>query len=304
MIVLRSSDILVLLDENHGGEMVSLVDLGSGRQLLGTPPFAALAPLGGDLDEVTWTDRYRGGWQTVTPNAGNACIVDGDRHGFHGRASNDPWEVSAATDQAATLTWVGHGLAITRTIELDGDGVAVATTWTALEDEVAFVSVEHIAFGIELLAPSATIRFPGGTVYEISETGGPIAPPSNAPTWPDALLLDGTHERADAVSLAEPSSRLLCVADVPEGRYEVVNDETGQGVRVTWDVAALPHLWLWREVRATGGHWRSQAEILGLEPASVPHSLGLGRARAEGQAAVLRRSERHSSWVRLMPFQA
>lgn len=53
------------------------------------------------------------------------------------------------------------------------------------------------------------------------------------------------------------------------------------------DVGVLPHLWMWHEVRTSGGRWRGQAEVLGLEPASVPHSLGLARALAEGQAHVV-----------------
>ena len=50
----------------------------------------------GDLDETAWTARYRGGWQLALPNAGTACEVGGSDHGFHGRASNDPWQVRAA----------------------------------------------------------------------------------------------------------------------------------------------------------------------------------------------------------------
>jgi hypothetical protein len=61
MIVLRSGELLIRLDPRHGGEVLDLVDLGTGRQLLGRPPFLSLEPLGGELDENAWTDRYRGG---------------------------------------------------------------------------------------------------------------------------------------------------------------------------------------------------------------------------------------------------
>ncbi len=59
----------------HGGEILDLVDLRTGRQLLGRPPFGSNLPiLGGDLDEDdAGRESYRGGWQTVLPNAGNAC---------------------------------------------------------------------------------------------------------------------------------------------------------------------------------------------------------------------------------------
>ena len=302
MIVLRSGGVLVRLDPRHGGEILDLVDLGTGRQLLGRPPFPSLEPLGGELDENAWTGRYRGGWQTVTPNAGNPCAHEGASHGFHGRASNDPWDVVDERARGSTLRWSGHGLEVTRTLELKDGSLEIETGWVATTAVAAFVSVEHITVGNELLAPSASIRLPGGVAYELSEIDGPVLPPTDAPGWPEVRLLDGTTERGDVVSVAEASGRFLSVADVPEGRYEVVNDATGQGLRVEWDTARLRHLWIWREVRASGGRWRGQAEMLGLEPASVPHSLGLARAVAEGQAVVLDAGERADSRIVATPF--
>lgn len=41
--------------------------------------------------------------------------------------------------------------------------------------------------------------------------------------------------------------------------------------------------------------------MLGLEPASVPHSLGLTRAVAEGQAAILGAGERANSRIVATP---
>jgi hypothetical protein len=301
VIVLQSSTVLVRVDPRHGGEIVDLVDTTTGRQLLGRPPFASADPLGGELDEDAWTGSYRGGWQTVTPNAGNACTHRGERHGFHGRASNDPWDMLDREPAQATLRWVGHGLEVTRQISVT-DAVEVETEWVALDD-AAFVAVEHLTVGTELLAPSATLRLSGGVAHELSEEHGPTTPPPEASTWPEVRLLSGATERADRIDCAEPSGRFFVVADVHEGRYDVTNEETGQGLRVAWDTATHPHLWVWREIRASAGRWRSQAEIVGLEPASVPHSLGLDRAAADGQAHVLRAGQRLRSWITASPFQ-
>lgn len=51
MITLRSDDLLVRLDPDHGGEILDLIDLRSGRQLLGRPPFGSEPILPGDLRE-------------------------------------------------------------------------------------------------------------------------------------------------------------------------------------------------------------------------------------------------------------
>ncbi len=114
------------IDPHHGGEILDLVDLATGRQLLGRPPFGSEPILGGDLDEDRWTASYRGGWQTVLPNAGNRCVDATGHHGFHGRASNDPWSVVDATATRATMSWQGHGLEVERTVALEDGAVRVS----------------------------------------------------------------------------------------------------------------------------------------------------------------------------------
>ena len=241
MVNLASESVAIRIDPRHGGEVIDLIDLRSGRQLLGRPPFASDEPVSGELDEATWTRSYRGGWQLLVPNAGNPCVVDGVAHGFHGRASTDPWDVVAVGADTAELAWTGHGLRVQRSFSLQGDSVSVRSSVVA-EQATALVWVEHIGLGIELLDPSVEIELPGGLAYEVSEQSGPARPPADAPSWPDARLLDGTLERADRAMLTTPRSRLLIVADVPEGRVVVRNRDRRQGIEITWDaaVAAAP----------------------------------------------------------------
>jgi hypothetical protein len=304
VIVLRSVDLLARLDPGHGGEILDLIDLATGRQLLGRPPFASLPTTDPPLTEDAWTAGYRGGWQLLTPNAGSSCEVGGETHAFHGLASSARWDVLEARSMTATLRWSGHGIRVTRQVSVAGGSLAIETDWLALRDGVGFLAVEHIALGLEVFAPSGTIRLPGGTCFELSETEGPVVAPSGAPVWPDVLRLDGRLERSNALAVEEPDGCFLAVQSLPEGWYEVVNDLTGQGVRVVWDLDVLPHLWLWREIRATGGPWRNQAELLALEPASVPHSVGLARALAQRQGIVLAKGERRRSRISATPFRA
>jgi len=304
VLILHSDELLVRLDPAHGGEVLDLVDLASGRQLLGRPPFATALPRGGDLDEATWTAGYRGGWQCVTPNAGNACEVGGVAHGFHGRASVDPWEVVDATADSATLAWVGHGLRITRRYALEDGALAATTRWEAETAAAPFIHLEHVTVGLEVLDPETLIRLPGGRAHELSESEGPAVPPAAAPDWPEVLLLDGGRERADRLSLAPPRARYLAVTDLPTGSAEVVNRRTGAGIALTWDADRLPHLWIWHEARASGGQWRGQAEILGIEPSSVPHGLGLAAALEHEQASWARPGAPVELRITLRPLSA
>jgi len=286
MIVLRSPELLVRLDPRHGGEILDLVELRSGRQLLGRPAFGSAEPLGGDLDEQTWSRSYRGGWQLVLPNAGAECVVGGEHHGFHGRASNDPWEVVAADERSATLRWRGHGLEVVRRLALEDGTLQVSVEARALE-RAPLVALEHVSFGLEVIEPEVEIELPAGLAYELSETEGPAVPPAGAMRWPEVRLLDGSVERADRWPLTQDRSRFLVVTDLPEGRAVVRNAVRRAGLELAWAAEWLRHAWIWHEVRTYAGPWRKQTEILVVEPTSVPHALGLAAAVEHGQARWL-----------------
>ena len=298
MIVLRSEELLAVVDPVHGAEILELIHVPTGRRVLGRPPFATERPVAGDLAEDVWTASYRGGWQLAAPNAGAVSRVGDVEHGFHGRASNDPWEVLASEPSRATFEWRGHGLAFQRTFELTGSEVVARLHVEALEP-AALVVLEHVALGLELLEPEVEIGLPAGLAYELSETDGPPVPPPDATRWPDVLLLDGSRERGDRWPLDRPRSRLLAVADLPEGRVRVRNTRTGTTVDFTWDASWLRHVWIWHEARAYGGRWRGQAELLAIEPTSVPHPLGLAAAIEHGQALELGPGETAAHELRL-----
>jgi hypothetical protein len=282
-IVLRSDDVLVRIDPQHGGEVLDLIDLRSNRQLLGRPPFASEPPRSGDLDEAAWTASYRGGWQLLTPNAGSACEVDGGLHGFHGRASNDPWTVQSVGADRAVLRWNGHGLVVRREYSVTGATLCASVHWEAVA-RTPLVAVEHVALGLELLDPEVVIELPSGLAYEMDERAGPARAPAGSPRWPGVRLADGTIEHAGRWARAEPRSRLTCVQDVEDGFARITNVRSGAGVIIEWEVDKLPHLWMWHEARRSGGPWRCLTELLVIEPASVPHHQGLAAAIAHDQA--------------------
>jgi hypothetical protein len=287
VLVVRSDDVLARIDPRHGAEVLDLVDLHSGRQLLGRPPFGADPPAQGDLDEDPWTAAWRGGWQGCLPNAGAACDVNGRRHGFHGRASNDPWEVEETNATACVVSWLGHGLRARRRIEAAGGGVRVTTHVTALQEGTPMVALEHLALGLELIEPGVELELPRGRASELDERLGPALPRQDAPEWPDIALAGGDSERGDRFGLGETRARVYVVRDVPEGRALVRNTGRDQAVEIAWSADVLPHLLVWHEARGSGGVWRHATEVLCIEPCSVPHLLGLAAALDAGQARVL-----------------
>ena len=300
LITLESPELLVRVDPDHGGEILDLVHLESGRQLLGRPPFGSEPILAGDLDEDRWTRSYRGGWQTVLPNAGNPCDNRTGHHGFHGRASNDPWAVVDRSGTHATLAWEGHDLEVERRVALE-DGAVRVTMRITSPVGASLVSLEHISAGLELLEPQLELALPAGYGYELSEQDGPTTPPDAAPRFPELQLLDGTTERADRWPISEPRSRLFVVAELPEGWAVIRNGARGEALAMAWDVDWYRHCWVWHENRVTSGIWREAAETIVVEPTTVPHSLGLAVAEQEGQARRIEPGEVAEPWIVLRP---
>ena len=296
MIVLECDGTVAVIDPAHGGEILDLIG-SQGQRPLGRPPFSGSPRQSGDLDEATWTDRYRGGWQLVAPNAGMPSVVDGDEHGFHGGASTAQWSLVSQTSREVTLSVENHGLLFTRRYELSDSRLRVETSVDALDRPRPMVAVEHVVVGVQILDPQMHLDVSPGAAFEIEEPDGSLPLPTDAPTYPDVLLLDGTVERIDSWNIDQTRSRTFAVSNLPQGWAHARNVATGEGLRLTWDASVLPHMWVWHENRATGGPWRHATELLGIEPAMVPHSIGIDGARQSGHARMVVPGEPISWWI-------
>ena len=73
-----------------------------GQELLFQAPWPPAAVPHAPASAVDWEACWRGGWQILLPNSGEPCTVDGRRHGFHGDASIQPWEVLRAGPSAVS----------------------------------------------------------------------------------------------------------------------------------------------------------------------------------------------------------
>jgi hypothetical protein len=306
MIVLQDDDLLVRIDPAHGGEVLDLVDCATSRQLLAPTNWSTTPPRGGALDEDEWIAGYRGGWQTLLPNAGNACEVDGIPHGFHGDASADPWTVVERSPTSATIAWEGHGVRASRTLALVDGALRIDTTLECSGDAPApLVMVEHLAVGAELLDPEVEVSLPAAPAYQLDVDGRAPAAADDAPLWPELLLLDGSRERADRLTLSEPRERMAALRDLPHGWAALRNVATGQGLAMAWDVDWFPHMWMWHEARTIDAPpWRGMGELLIVEPATSPQHAGLAAAIEDGDAHWVKPGESMGGWLIVRPFRS
>jgi Domain of unknown function (DUF4432) len=283
MLRLRNCHLEFVLDSDRGAEGRSLK--ADGTELLFQAPWKpAATERGAHVDEYAWTTAWPGGWQVLFPNAGEACVVDGRRHGFHGAASLAGWRVEGAHRDSVDLRWADDsGLTVTRHVELIRRSVRAATTITNVGISPAeFVLVEHIVFGEPLCGDGSLVTLPGGAVIPLADDGTRLT--GRPSPWP--LVAVGNDAPEDwSRGAPAPSSRFGVVTELPERRAGLQGRDARRAVEVRWS-ESLPYLWFWEE-RGAAGPPLAGVSCLGLEPASVSTSEGLAAARARGEATML-----------------
>jgi hypothetical protein len=158
----------------------------------------------------------------------------------------------------------------------------------AIDKPSPMIFVEHIALGIELLDPATKIDLPGGSACELpGDPSQSVADIPRGKDWPSIEMLDGTVAREDQIHLSESRTRMIGVRDLPRGEATITNLGNQFRVQVKWETKHLPHLWIFHENRMTELQWRKAAEMLIIEPASVPHAFGLAESIRTNQATWL-----------------
>lgn len=266
-LTLRSADGTVLARvDPQGGCIASIRHEPTHSDLLLVTPWAdqdwSGAAISTDSAEQ-WHRRYPGGWHSLLPGAGDARIVAGVRHPFHGEAAWRTWRVLRVDPWSCDLDVELRTVpfAVRRTVDLRDGTVRVTQVVTNLSTTAqSFTWTEHPALGVDLLGPATTVEVDGRAV------------PTEIPS------ADGTY------------GGFTTVTDVVTGRCRVSNPERAVAVELEWDAAVFPFLFLWQEHRATPGFpWFGRVSTMGVEPASRPYrtdSPDLGPLVIAPQAAM------------------
>lgn len=255
----------VLPDE--GGVLLDL--LVHGRPVLAATPWASgvqPAPRPA-VDESTWVEQWRGGWQLCFPTAGQPNPAAAVPEGFHGAASQAPWLEVSRTPDAVALGWADrHGLSAERLWRLTDDGASVATrVHNAGPEPRALVIAEHLILGGDVLAAPLELEVPAGTELRPLDYAG--LPEGSPLPWPGVPL-----DRWAVVDAATPA-RVTGLAGVEPQRIAVRGAHV-DGV-IEWQGSALPHALLWEELGVSMEHpWNAHVRALGIEPTSTPHGAG------------------------------
>ncbi|QOR70067.1 aldose 1-epimerase [Ruania alkalisoli] len=269
-----------------GADITSMIDRSTGTELMwstrwGLRPPTALAPPGNPEAEAL--DRSGGGWHTLFPNAGRACVEQGVEWGFHGEAWLAPYECApTAAGLRLHTTLARSPFAVVKDITLDGDRVRVTETVTHIgAHPVDVMWWQHPTFGAPLIGPDTTISITGCSVHPDMPDDIPgTAPP---PRWPEhhppgAEPVDLSRLTAARVG----GSRLAFLGEFDSEQVcaQVRNPTLGLGVDVEWLASDFPYACYWYEAGGRLGYpWYGAAHGFSIEPATG-YPSGLARARA------------------------
>jgi hypothetical protein len=284
---LESQSITVLVDPSNGGTIRHIGrDSNPNSNVLAWYEWDEPQPLPLDYPEGEshkhWISRYRGGWQFLTPNAGNECVLNGQHHSFHGESSILPWEVTTRSDNFLMMELKIFGsLHLKRALTIDP-----SLSILRCETEIAnigltpqeIVMVEHVAFQgsstIEITAPEKS-RWVFPKDYD-EDGGGKML-------WNESGL-----NRPDLRSpIKDKFVRLAYLSEGSEGWVSIFDEDRDIGARLMWDVKKFPYLWYWQERFSPGFPFYGRAEITGLEPASCYPDEALNGASKSGRSTII-----------------
>lgn len=284
------------VDVDRGAHIFELVDLGSGTNVLYRDPRGLV-------------DHVVGGWYSLFPNAGPACVVGGRPIPRHGDVRNLAWDV---LDEIATASACGLRvhvtsqclpLALTRTILLTDSTLEVSEVVTNEGDTTqTYLLGHHITFGSPFV-DGARIEVPSDDVVSRDE----FAPPPSVVVAGDVGhplgSLPGTSGHLDLTTFPPAPAAEMLFARTLEAPYFEVRARDGLTFRATWDPTAFPALWIWIENRGTQAQpFGGTCAGLALEPQSS-HIPSLRAAAEANLAPILGPGEMRTSWVRASLFR-
>lgn len=270
---LDNAQVGVIVRPSDGGRIQSIVDRGSGRELLyqRTPAPAANGFL----------EAGSGGWDELFPN-------DEPWNGNpdHGVVWSTPFRVERHDAGRVVLA-----------AELRDHGIELRRTITLLPEPRRGVRVEMAAH-----ATRATEPFMWTTHPMLAVEPGWVIDAGPGPLTVDAVL-HGRHEPGasiDAVRAAPAADEGWSEVVYAPGRAaaSVADAERRAVTRLGWDPVALPHLWI---VTVTG---EADLDLCVLLEASTACSWRMDEVVAAGDALQLARGERHAWWVELESLDA
>lgn len=284
LITLADDELEVLVDVGRGADILSLTHRRSAVDVLFSTPWreradeirAGLATPSSYDGVAVHLEQYRGGWNTLCPNAGPPRVIHGAPVGFHGEAATARWQVVAhdETELRLRLSLFSVPVTIERRMVLAGGGRLVIEDDVSNDgpDPLVIDYVSHPAFGGAFLDGRCTVETNARHYTADPEAEGSFVAPGTSHGWPwadDVDLREVPPPGASRMAFGwlsdfdEPATALAAIT----------NHDLGLTVRLAWDGTRQPYAWFWQELNATPGFpWHRRARAFAIEPSSTTTS--------------------------------
>ncbi len=268
-IALENELVRAVIVPELGGCVWELTDRVRGRQWIwhrGDVPSARATP-GSDYDQ-----RWAGGWEELFPNDA-AGLFEGRNLPDHGEWWTARWRVAPPRSRGSSGPRLEVDTRVRATrcakeFSLDAETLTVSYRIESLEEESFHcLFKQHFAVAI---TPTCRLWLPGGTVTVVDPSFGTLVGASPPFAWPRTTRQDGLAVDLEVIPVPSPTAReFLYVENPPVGECGVDDLEARASLRMRYDRAALPFVWLFL---AYGG-WRNCYTAV-LEPCTnMPKDL-------------------------------
>jgi len=277
-LVLDTSRLRAVVIPELGGRIWELDDLERQRQWIWHREGVQLTAStpGAAYDEV-----WAGGWEELFPNDAPGRFESRDLPD-HGAWWTTAWLASINEgDSSTTIRLTADTRAPnTRCVKIISASAASATLRISYRIESEEPLPFHFLFKQHLpvaVSSSCRLILPGGTVSAVEPGFGSLLPGNGPYRWPDA----GGVDLSRIPSRSTGGREFLYVSDLPEAWCAVQDRERAASLRMDFDAATVPFLWLFLSY----GGWQECYTAV-LEPCTnLPKDLA--EAVREGRSARL-----------------
>ncbi len=295
-LVLENEHLEVSVLVGKGTDIFSFRHRASGTDFLWKAPWGVRDPATTIQDTAnsaaSFLDYYFGGWQELFPNAGAGCTYRGAELGVHGEACKVPWswQIKEETSRRISVRFrarmVRTPFLLEKQLTLEAGRATLLIEESVTNegaDAVDFIWGHHPALGAPFLSGNCRLYAPA-RVVETDDSNLFLAPQRRFESYPMIETADG--DPFDISRIPPPSARVTMqsfLRELAEGWYAVVNQETGLGFAMSWDLEVFPYLWLWEELCGSADYpWWGRCYVAGIEPNSTPTGGGLAQAVENG----------------------
>lgn len=282
-LLLENASVRAAVIPQLGGRVWEIVDRLRGRQWVWHHPknrLTTTAP-GSAYDDV-----WAGGWEELFPNDA-PCRFEGKELPDHGEWWAAAWTVAGVSEGRCAVLRLQVVLNVRRVVcEKEYRLGATSNTLeigyrieSREKQAFHFLFKQHLPVAID---PDCEILAPGGTVKAVDAEFGNLLSGPGPFDWPATVNIDGLEASLETVPPASAGLReFVYVSGMPEGWCAVRDSRRRAAIRMRYEVAELPYLWLF----LTYGGWRECYTAV-LEPCTnMPKDLA--EAARLGQSAAL-----------------